>query len=1130
MTMRRWLQLIESLLGLLLTCSACWAQVNEVTERDLLRVATDDERPWLVLNTSGHTAPIQALAFSPDGRRLYSAGQDKALRVWNMQVATRDLVRRPLMERSLHWQIARGPRGAIYALAVASDGLVAMGGYGASGGLGEILLIDGAQGTLRKTLTGHTQSIASLAFAVDGRTLVSSDLSGRALLWNRDVDAPVELSASDVPRYGEALARSIATQARFRPLAYATIETQPTIVWPVCTSAAPEQLLRWRLSSLTSDGKSQDTPWDQEHLGCVTALAAQLQGKYLASADMTGKAYLWSLGPRPQAIPLDVPGIVTSLTFSPDGRQLVVGTARSAKQKQSWLQVWDVTTRQVVWQRTLADHVLACAVSADGKRLAYSGGSQHELHLSDFRADATASPMRSAARPVTKVAFAAREPRYRFAWGHTRAEVAFNDYGQLAHSFDPVGLALTEGPMDVDDWLSVNWSQGQWRAAIEPNGTLQLYEQDQPRGTITLDPQWEGRPVSLCWLTDPQGQPIGLVVGTDVQNSLYVFHLAQRGECPLRRHFRGHQDLVTSVGVSRDMKYLVSGGGDGTVRLWSLADWTLGNTRLGRWGAELTSEEAGLRVTRVAPGGPLYFRGVREGDILKQLDWPSKDAAQSSTEADVIVRRLGAAAWDEQLVFHFVRGKLVLRPFQSLSAWQPLATLLATEQREWAYWTPEGYYDASANGRSLFGWQVNRGLDRLADFYRADQFRRLERPDVLEHLLLKGSVSAALAAQQQATTDAPDQLVPAQIAATPRVEILTPSTTDRVAQDTLQVRARVRLTKDVALNNTQVFANGVVASQERLVERRELDDAIETTYEWNARLPSEREHLIQVWATSALDTIGQGSVVVEQSGERPMPRRTPKLYVLAVGIDHYRDEAVQPLAYGVADARSVVSLFESSSQGLYSRGENRLLLNERVTPQAWRETFAALHKQLRTDAQPDDLLVIFLAGHGFVDPQTQRYYFAGQGITRDEFQRGDYRSSIACDDFHLLADIPCRKLALLDTCHSGAIVPLRDRQLKSVVRALQQDVILTLTASAGNEKSEERSEWQHGAFTKVLLAGLAGQADHSQDGVVSLDEIVTYGQREVPQLTAGRQNPTAGPAELLPFVHLPLTHDRTQSD
>jgi len=33
----------------------------------------------------------------------------------------------------------------------------------------------------------------------------------------------------------------------------------------------------------------------------------------------------------------------------------------------------------------------------------------------------------------------------------------------------------------------------------------------------------------------------------------------------------------------------------------------------------------------------------------------------------------------------------------------------------------------------------------------------------------------------------------------------------------------------------------------------------------------------------------------------------------------------------------------------------------------------------------------------------------------------DGSGTISWNDFGLLADIPCRKLALLDTCHSGAI-------------------------------------------------------------------------------------------------------------
>ena len=73
--------------------------------------------------------------------------------------------------------------------------------------------------------------------------------------------------------------------------------------------------------------------------------------------------------------------------------------------------------------------------------------------------------------------------------------------------------------------------------------------------------------------------------------------------------------------------------------------------------------------------------------------------------------------------------------FQRVPAWQPLATLFVSSDSEWAYWTPEGYYDASVNGHTLFGWQVNRGLYALPDFYRADQYQKtLERPAVMARL------------------------------------------------------------------------------------------------------------------------------------------------------------------------------------------------------------------------------------------------------------------------------------------------------------------------------------------------------------------------------------------------------------
>jgi hypothetical protein len=116
--------------------------------------------------------------------------------------------------------------------------------------------------------------------------------------------------------------------------------------------------------------------------------------------------------------------------------------------------------------------------------------------------------------------------------------------------------------------------------------------------------------------------------------------------------------------------------------------------------------------------------------------------------------------------------------------------------------------------------------------------------------------------------------------------------------------------------------------------------------------------------------------------------------------------------------------------------------------------------------------------------------------------------------------VPCRKLVILNTCHGGAAEPLQHRELKSAVRALQGDMMLTLAASGGEQEAVE------GRFATRLLEALNGAADADRDGVVSFGETVAYVERTVTADSSGdavRQTPSAGPQELLPYAALPLT-------
>jgi hypothetical protein len=596
----------------------------------------------------------------------------------------------------------------------------------------------------------------------------------------------------------------------------------------------------------------------------------------------------------------------------------------------------------------------------------------------------------------------------------------------------------------------------------------------------------------------------------------------QSGPCPILRHFRGHSDAVLSVGASRDARYLVSGSADGTVRFWSLADYAHETASRRKWGATFAVREGRLMVADIHPAGPLFRKGMRKGDTLTALSWPSEGTERTEGRAAEMLERLQTLPWGTQVVFEYSRNGVARPSFQLLPAWQPLATLFVGSNKEWAFWTPEGYYDASMNGYRLFGWQVNRGLQRLPDFYRADQFHRtLERPRVLERLLPAGSLDEAMRQADAAGAAPANEVLPSQISAAPKIEILSPAPGTVVRDDASQVRARIEVPAGRKLVQVRAFANGVIAAKGDVLAEREVEGGREAIYQWKVPLPNDPAQLIQVVAGTDAATSAFGNVVIGRSLPAK-PSRLPELHVVCMGINRYLDPKIAPLAFSVADARAVAESMRSLATGLYRVNEVKLLVDGEVTPETCARSLQELRGRLKDRVGPDDLVLLFLAGHGIVDEATRRYYFVGHGFRLADLERRAYGACISWESFRLLADVPCRKVVLLDTCHSGAVQPARSTGLKAAVRDLQSDVIFTVTASTGEQRAAENPGWGHGAFTRCVLETFQGRAAAPRDAVVTLDEIVVYVKEAVPKLTAGLQTPTAAPDEILRFARIPF--------
>jgi esterase/lipase superfamily enzyme/WD40 repeat protein len=137
-----------------------------------------EDRPPLMLDTGGHMAGVKGLSFTPDGKQLVSAGDDKVIRVWDWRSGK--------TVRTIRGQVGPGDDGKIYAMALSPDGRwLAVGGLlPPSPDYGAIRLYDFATGEMKQLLLAHVGGIGALAFSPDSGRLVSGGGDGLAIIWD----------------------------------------------------------------------------------------------------------------------------------------------------------------------------------------------------------------------------------------------------------------------------------------------------------------------------------------------------------------------------------------------------------------------------------------------------------------------------------------------------------------------------------------------------------------------------------------------------------------------------------------------------------------------------------------------------------------------------------------------------------------------------------------------------------------------------------------------------------------------------------------------------------------------------------------------------------------------------------
>ena len=238
----------------------------------------------------------------------------------------------------------------------------------------------------------------------------------------------------------------------------------------------------------------------------------------------------------------------------------------------------------------------------------------------------------------------------------------------------------------------------------------------------------------------------------------------------------------------------------------------------------------------------------------------------------------------------------------------------------------------------------------------------------------------------------------------------------------------------------------------------------------------------------------------------------PVLWGLGVGVSKYSTSMLD-LKYAANDVKSIVDFFEKQSGKLFSEVHFKVLIDKEVT----RDNIINSITTHLGKAGPDDVVFIFVAGHGIKHRQTGSYYFVPYDADNESIVSKGLRMSDFEESVNILSKNVNKVIIAMDTCHSGAMeIGLRaGMSTENIAETLKEaSGLYILSASKGGEVSMEgekfkldRSGSGHGVFTYALLSGMQGKANYDKDMYISLNELFQYVSREVPRLTNGRQHP-----------------------
>lgn len=569
-------------------------------------------------------------------------------------------------------------------------------------------------------------------------------------------------------------------------------------------------------------------------------------------------------------------------------------------------------------------------------------------------------------------------------------------------------------------------------------------------------------------------------VALDANSQTLVFD-AKGHELSKTRH---HREYAGQIAIAPDGRRALTGDQLGGLFLIELPTGKLvrklGPSKLPVRSLTLSPDGA---LAASGSDGPVLLWEVASGKLLAQLVGHEGRVEAVRFSADG--RLLVSAARDRTLKVWDLKGRLI-------------ATLLsASDGRDWLAFTPDGLLAGTEGAIRDLAYVVQQDRTQPVEAF----FDCIYQPAVLAARAqgLDGAAALARAGGPKETGLRVGLEPPAATLTCARDAAGAPSIEDGILRLSLSATSA-----GGRVEGLRLLHNGKAAG-ERLRGLGKADAASPEAL--SAELAVELSDGDNRFTAVAWSEAGVESAKAELlvPWKRPAPRK-PVLRALAIGADVYQN-AQYNLNYAVADLRGFEAALRGAAGLLFGEMDVVVLQDAEATRAKVLDALAGLQAR----ARPEDVLVVYYAGHGIAlegaaGAAKGDFFLILPAVTQMTDLDKAARFGVSGAELReQLSKIKATKqLLLLDACNSGALAQglatrgsAEEGALARLGRATGSVILASTTAE---QLAQEFGTLGHGVFTYALIEGLSGKAA-AADGQITAGGLRTFLDARLPELT-----------------------------